>query len=532
MAEKTEPAEKDDIYKIKGNTKILLIAPHGHSKDDKNTGKIVRALAEQNGCYAIINEYYRKPKKSNDDESADKKNKRVNLNRKGQVETHLKTEFLDPLIKYKNEIVERFGNVFLIWVHGAFDHSVPESIKVVVGYGQGKNDVRHTANIDTIDVLIKGLNENNLTAIKADIAENKFCARDINNMNQYFRKIEGENLDTLQSIQLEFRWTGCRDTDESIETTAKNLAYAISAIVQTAAENNQSSDKAQVPEIISDPEEVKDAIEVGGTNYDPLVETAYQKLSQVFSTNYERALMEAGQYIVRTFYGGEEGIENQEYDENMVLSPETIENARDNNSQRKTSLHQLFQKFNENTNSKAPSRGWFYNAVNLVVQHHDMKKLLKTRFHMYGNLFLSHKVALLRIKKKEFLPIKQELIEEESKNPSNVRDFIQKVQKALPPGTDKPLTLQSLLKKPDELIKEEHAEKLTIEALKSKQARTLENLKKITKEQHQNVQTEIDTLKKDLETRQKSLEKYVEVQGNIEEAIKFKEKKPKKKASK
>jgi DNA repair photolyase len=161
-----------------------------------------------------------------------------------------------------------------------------------------------------------------------------------------------------------------------------------------------------------------------------------------------------------------------------------------------------------------------------------MKKLLKTRFHTYGNLFLSHKVALLKVKDSTK---KQELIEEESKNPSTVRDFIQKVQKLVPPGTDKPLTLPSLLKKPDELIKEEHAEKLTIEALKSKQARTLENLKKITKEKHQNVQTEIDTLKKHLETRQKSLEKYVEVQGNIEEAIQFKnnaQQRPKKKASK
>jgi DNA repair photolyase len=147
-------------------------------------------------------------------------------------------------------------------------------------------------------------------------------------------------------------------------------------------------------------------------------------------------------------------------------------------------------------------------------------------------LFLSHKVALLRIKDKDFLPIKQKLIEEEADNPSNVKDFIQKVQKALPPGTDEPPTLQSLLKKPDELIKEENAERFTIEELKSKQARTLENLKKITKEKHQNVQTEIDDLKKDLETRQKSLEKYVEVQGNIEEAIKFKEKKkPKKKTA-
>jgi hypothetical protein len=526
-----------EIELYEGHTGVLLIAPHAVEEepmDDENTAALVRKIQKQTGFSALINTVYRKPEKPL---SKKKNNGKVDLqNGFANLNKVYDSEQIEDYITKIKKVVDTDGLTYVIWIHGCHDNTIKkcgDKVQCLIGYGQpGTKDPspRETAEQEFIDLLEKELNEKGIKSILAP-AECKYRGWSIEYMNQWFR-LNKYDFNQVQSVQLEFRWTGCRDTDESIETTAKNLAYAISAIVQTAAENNQSSDKAQVPEIISDPEEVKDAIEVGGTNYDPLVETAYQKLSQVFSTNYERALMEAGQYIVRTFYGGEEGIENQEYDENMVLSPETIENARDNNSQRKTSLHQLFQKFNENTNSKAPSRGWFYNAVNLVVQHHDMKKLLKTRFHMYGNLFLSHKVALLRIKKKEFLPIKQELIEEESNNPSNVRDFIQKVQKALPPGTDKPLTLQSLLKKPDELIKEEHAEKLTIEALKSKQARTLENLKKITKEQHQNVQTEIDTLKKDLETRQKSLEKYVEVQGNIEEAIKFKEKKPKKKASK
>ncbi len=526
MTEQIKSEEKNPIDFIPGSTNILLIAPHGHPKDDENTGKLVRVLAEQNGCYAIINEYYRKPVDSKNDKTADKENKRVNLNRKGQVGTHLKTEFLDPLIKYKNEIIERFGNVLLIWIHGAYDDSVPESIKVEVGYGQDKTDTRHTAKIDTIDALIKGLNENNLTAIKADITENKFCARDIHNMNQYFRDIEGKNFDTLQSFQLEFRWTGCRDTDESIETTARNLAYAISALVQPAVENNQSPDKAQVPERISDPEEVKGAIEVGGHVDHPLVETAYQKLSQVFSKNYEQALMEAGQYLVRIFYGGEEGIEDLAYDKDLVLSQETIENARNNQSPKKISLNKLIEKIEGDKTSSTPSRSWIINAVNLIVQDYDIKKELKPLVHTYKQLLLSHKVALLKLKD---LTKKQELIEEEAKNPSTVKDFIQKVQKLMPPSPDKPLSLPSLLKKPDELMKEENAEKLSLEALKSTQARTLEKLKTITDSQHKNIETEIENLKQDLENRQQCFDRYAEVKGNIEKALQHKQK-PKKKS--
>jgi argininosuccinate lyase len=88
------------------------------------------------------------------------------------------------------------------------------------------------------------------------------------------------------------------------------------------------------------------------------------------------------------------------------------------------------------------------------------------------------------------------------------------------------------LKKPDELIKEEHAEKLTIEALSSKQERTLKNLQTITEEQHKKITDEIETLKQDLENRLRCSDRYAEVKGNIEQAIKSKSKKPKKKASK
>jgi DNA repair photolyase len=508
----SEPEVRNGIEVHKGNTNILLIAPHGVETvpmDDENTAALVRRIQGQTGFSALINTLFRKPEgplsKKRNKGKLDLQNNFANLNKIKQAE-----QVKDYITKIK-KVVDTDGLTYVIWIHGIADENIKEfgdDVQCLIGYGQPEAEgtlPRDTAEREFIDLLEKELNEKGIKSILAP-TECKYRGWSEDYMNQWFR-LKKYDFKQVQSVQLEFKFTGCRDKEASINDTAEKLVAVFKAVFNIGKEPTPPADET-------------------------LVQTAYNKLAQVFSKNYERALMEAGQYIVRTFYGGEEGIEDQGYDENMVLSQETIENARDNKSQRKASLHQLFQKLNENTNSKAPSRGWFYNAVNLVVQHHDMKKLLKTRFHTYGNLFLSHKVALLKVKDSTK---KQELIEEESKNPSTVRDFIQKVQKLVPPGTDKPLTLPSLLKKPDELIKEEHAEKLTIEALKSKQARTLENLKKITKEKHQNVQTEIDTLKKHLETRQKSLEKYVEVQGNIEEAIQFKnnaQQRPKKKASK
>jgi len=541
-----------DIELIAGHTNILLIAPHGHDKDDKNTGKLVRAIAEENDCYAIINETYRR---ADSVDVSSKDDKRVNVNHLGQVKTFLEKEFLAPLLDYKNEIVEQSGNLLIFWIHGAEDANVegdiskkegvnPKDVKVLVGWGQKKDDDRYTAKQETMNNLINALNKNGLNAVLANPDKKtnhkkgirSYCGWDIKNMNQLFRfgAYKDYQDPNVQSFQLELRMTGCRDTDESLESTARNLAKAISALLQPAekvtepaVENELPVEKSLVHEKKTDPNDIKGTIpndikgtiDVGTTVYDPLVETAYKKLSNIFSKNYEQALMEAGQYLVRTFYGDEENVEDIDYNEYLVLGEEIIENARKKKSPREKTLHQLFQKLDKNKDSKSPSQAWIYNAVNLIIQHHDMAKLLKTRFYTYRNLFLSHKLRLLKVRD---FTIKQTLIEEESQNPSTVKEFIQKIEKIAPPDLEKPLTLPSLLKRPEELIKEENAEKLSLEALKNTQARRLEKLKTIIDTQHQNIETEIEGLKQDLEKRRQFLEKYSRVKGSIEKAIEFK----------
>lgn len=97
-----------EIEKIAGHNRILLIAPHGFNgdktngvkADDENTGILIREIARTLNCYAIINEVYKKPEKVYDSEKGreiekiDPKNKRINLNRRDQVEKYLKEEFL------------------------------------------------------------------------------------------------------------------------------------------------------------------------------------------------------------------------------------------------------------------------------------------------------------------------------------------------------------------------------------------------------------------------------------------------------
>ncbi|MBU2429242.1 MAG: hypothetical protein KKH99_00990, partial [Proteobacteria bacterium] len=349
-------------------------------------------------------------------------------------------------------------------------------------------------------------------------------------LNQMFRSGEYKDL-KVQSFQLEFRMIGCRDNDEILKSTARNFINAISALIpskenipvektiEPTDKKNQRADKAQVPEKITDPAEIKDAIDVGGHGYDPLIEKAYQKLSNIFSKNYEQALMEAGQYIVRTFYAGEEAVEDLKYDENLVLDPAVIENARSNNSPRKTSLHQLCKKLNENSGSKAPSQAWIYNAVDLIVQWQDMKNKLKNDFYTYRNLLLSHKVCLLRIKDIEIKKAFIGQILEKELSVRKLKELITESKKQ--PNKEK--SMYSVINEPDELFSEKYSEqfklkelnKIRVDKLKKMQSKMLEQCKifEVSRMNYADESYKCD----------RYVKKYLDVLTDFNTVIKFKE---------
>ena len=130
--ERLLPRTVGDIQIRKGNCNILVIAPHGHKKDDENTGEIAWQIADILNCYAVINEFYRKPpfkrdekaklkkdKKTGEREKANKKKKWVDLNNLDHINGQLdKEEFLGPIKKFKNEIVSRFKTAQIFIIHG------------------------------------------------------------------------------------------------------------------------------------------------------------------------------------------------------------------------------------------------------------------------------------------------------------------------------------------------------------------------------------------------------------------------------
>ncbi|SLM31055.1 Putative selenocysteine protein (fragment) [Desulfamplus magnetovallimortis] len=519
MKKKTEPQFHNDIKSHKGKINILLIAPHGHPNNDENTGALTRYIAEQIDVYYIINEVFKKPHKGKG-EIVDKEEKIINLNNRQQVEKHLKEDFLAPLLLCKKEIVEKYGSAILLWIHGIKDKNLegdvakdgdinPEDTHILVGYGQHKTEKRYTAQSKIVDRLIQSLSDNGITAVLANINKEKnqkqYCAWDKNNMNQLFR--DGDYKDpNVQSIQLEFRWTGCRKTDEDILITSKKVANAISFLIQPEIET--SDENKSIHHETSVLENRDDVIEME----DHIIQKAYDKLAQIFSRNYEQALMEAGQYLVRTFYGGEQNIEENPYDEDFVFSQETIENARLKKSPQKETLNQLYHKIDENRASNMPSKAWIYNAVNLIVQWYDIKTELKDSFHTYRNLSVSHKIYLLGVKNIED---KQILIEKIYKDDLSVRQL----KEAKQTTTEKTPTLLSLINKPSELAKKENKEIINLKFLTKKGVKQLEHYQDIIEQKNADFSRKIEQLEEELKAYKQHVKEISKIKDKVEKAL-------------
>ena len=267
MAKRTSSKNKDGIektdLKTEITTNILLIAPHGFSKDDKNTGKIARHMAKKLKCHAVINEVYRKPPQKRDKttgevlkdpktdkplrEPPDKGKKWIDLNDLDQVRNHLTDEFLQPILKRKDKIVDKYGTALVVLIHGidddhikdeAMEMGVQDDIEILIGIGQPN---RYSVDQAIADKLIKILNPNGHRSIKAVLArENSdYAGWDRRNVNQLFTPRNNDDS-RVQSIQLEIKCKEFRDTASNIEKTADILSNALSKLTQEKQEEGET----------------------------------------------------------------------------------------------------------------------------------------------------------------------------------------------------------------------------------------------------------------------------------------------------
>ena len=161
MAKPESPLAENDIKIIAGDTKILLIAPHGVAtkpRDDINTDKLTHRIAERLKCSAIVNDVFKRTD--------------LDFNDIADASTH---ETFIPAIR---EIVDAPGRALVIWVHGidgdnlkreTVEMGIKDDVQCLIGYGQAD---RPTAKIKTVDALIKMFGANSIIAHVARVGSN------------------------------------------------------------------------------------------------------------------------------------------------------------------------------------------------------------------------------------------------------------------------------------------------------------------------------------------------------------------------
>ena len=117
--EDSDPWTEGVIPTRKGNCNILVIAPHGHSSDDKGTYQLARELADELDCYAVVNEKYRKPVNAGL-KAPSLRDWAADLNCWSHINKFkkLQKQFLEPIQKYKNEIIAEHNSLLILHIHG------------------------------------------------------------------------------------------------------------------------------------------------------------------------------------------------------------------------------------------------------------------------------------------------------------------------------------------------------------------------------------------------------------------------------
>ncbi len=326
-----------------------------------------------------------------------------------------------------------------------------KDLHILVGYGQHKSDnTRITANrTNFVDPFISEFQQQGLNAAVAPTepinVDQWYCGNDEKRLNQQLF----ETKDKIQSLQLELKRYGLRDYLENIEKTAEIFEDVIKATFDL-----ESWDEVQDMAL--------------AVVQEPDLDEVYNTLIAIFFKGLENTMLEAGWYLIKTFYN------------------EDIETAM--NDKKKKSLNSISQHITKlhEENSDAPRKSWIYNAVNLVIEHETIKAHSEKLFHTYGKIPRSHKVLLFPIN----LDKKKELIEYVDKHHPTVVEFRNEIARSKPEQIQKrqrKISLIKIIHKPEVLFSNEMSQflkpgslqKLTPPDIEKLQSRANENISKI-----------------------------------------------------
>ena len=237
------------IRYIPGKCDLLIISPHsplinGVFENDVRTGIIAENIQQALDCHAIINDLFFKPK--------------------GPITKSLENYFLDlyridhskkvsGYLSRIETILKNGAKKFVVWVHGITDDvaisqgqehkslglfdEAPEKLHALIGYGQGgdlktgETQSSYSARNETVETFRDQMCAGGLTTILTHPAGSNYRGRDAKRLNQWFNQ-QGYGFDRVESMHLEIREKGFRDTEANAVKTAKIVATALRHLTQ------------------------------------------------------------------------------------------------------------------------------------------------------------------------------------------------------------------------------------------------------------------------------------------------------------
>lgn len=237
------------IRYIPGRRDLLVVSPHGPVingvfENDVRTGIIAEKIQQALDCHAILNDLFFKPKgpiiKSHENYFLDLY--RIDHSKK-----------VPGYLSRIEAIVKEGAKKYVVWVHGITDdvamaqgqehkalglfHEAPENLHALIGYGQGGDPKtgeirsRYSARNETAEIFRNQLSAGGLTTILTHPAGSNYRGRDGKRLNQWFNQ-KGYGFDRVESMHLEIRENGFRDTDANAVGTAKIITAALSLVME------------------------------------------------------------------------------------------------------------------------------------------------------------------------------------------------------------------------------------------------------------------------------------------------------------
>jgi len=236
------------IRYIPGKRDLLIVSPHspvikGVFENDVRTGIIAENIQQALDCHAIINDLFFKPK--------------------GPIVKSLENYFLDlyridhskkvsGYLSRIETIIKNKAKTYVVWIHGITDdvamaqgrehkalglfHEAPEKLHALIGYGQGGNpktgetQSRYSARNETVETFRDRLCAHGLTTLLTHPAGSNYRGRDTKRLNQWFNQL-GYSFDRVESMHLEIKEKGFRDTGANAVKTAKIIGTALSFLM-------------------------------------------------------------------------------------------------------------------------------------------------------------------------------------------------------------------------------------------------------------------------------------------------------------